>query len=152
MSLTDPVMGTCQNCGREYNASRLKACPACGQAAGTGSPRTAPAAATPAVSTTPTPVTPARGSARPSLATRDAASKVASLGSIVVGIAYFVGIVGSIGGALIALIALGGPDATKVAGLIYGVFIVGVSLAQAAFLALIGRYAQMRAGQTFDSA
>lgn len=153
MSLSDTSMGVCQQCGREYNTARLSACPACGTLAGGAVRQAAPTGyAQPSPVPVGYPAPPQGGSsARSGFATREAATRVASLGSIIVGVAYFVGIAGSLGGALVALMSLGGPDVTKGAGFLYGLFIVGASLVQAAFLALVGRYAQMRAGQVLDA-
>jgi len=77
------------------------------------------------------------------------AHKVKTLGKIVVTVAYVVGALGVVVG-LITM--LGGASAGSrsgggavAGGVLAGLVIVAVSLVQAAFIALIGRYAQMRA-------
>jgi hypothetical protein len=75
-------------------------------------------------------------------ATQLRAEQVDTLGGIVVFFAWFVGVVSAGGGLLYALASMNKP-----VQLISALTFALIGLVQAVFLALIGRYAQLRAAQ-----
>jgi membrane-associated protease RseP (regulator of RpoE activity) len=75
---------------------------------------------------------------------RTLAQGVASLGQAVFGIAVTLGVLGFAAGVLIAAQTEEGPYVDSNPNLVFGITLALTSVVQAVFLALLGRYAQMR--------
>lgn len=145
----------CSACGRTFNRSVLQRCPACQSPDSTPiDPPTAAStstAAEEAVSRSPQVGSLGRGSPAVTSASREAAWKVHRLGGYVVVFAYITVISSIVVAIALALLGISVARTTPqvlFAFLLGGLFILLVGIVQGVFLALVGRYAQMRSGES----
>jgi hypothetical protein len=132
--MTETIVVRC-TCGREYNAGRLAACPACGEPSRVGE--------TVRVTHGPSGLT----ARETTLARRrEVAEAALTLAPIAIGVAWLLGIVGVAAGAYLVLLGLTSGAAVWVTGLLV---ILG-SLALALLLSLAARIAEVVASPPPD--
>jgi len=144
--MAEPRMIICDNCRREWNMAALAKCPGCGAGATGAIPSPEAAATPPYPSATPAQAARSRTNHAVNAHLVDLARKVDSLASIVVAFAWILGILGV--GSGVILVITGANTRTNGSSVVAAGIVIAVQgLVAAVFIALVGRYAQMRAAQ-----
>ncbi|MGE0819276.1 MAG: hypothetical protein AB7O74_11450 [Candidatus Nanopelagicales bacterium] len=144
--MNEPKMIVCGKCGREWNTSALKQCPGCG-ARSVGTMEEAASFGSAASQRTSF-----EGPSRSGIATPvsprllEHARAVESLGRTVVAFAWITGLLGVFAGLVLLVSGLNQRTGGSTL-VITGIAVAVQGLVSAVFIALVGRYAQMRAVQ-----
>lgn len=144
--MNEPRMIVCSRCGREWNTAALKQCPGC-RAQATGVMQDAASfGSAPGLSNAAGPTQRTRAESAVSSRLVEHARSVESLGRTVVVFAWITGIFAVVGGLIMILsganLRTGGSTL-----IIAGIALAVQGVVSAVFIALVGRYAQMRAVQ-----